>query len=436
MYGVEKMSRIFIIGQCSMHWGRMEFGNIGNYYIVSPMFEELRRVFPHDEIVTTMQFSECFCQKYNINTVPLEIYYDFGINNNLEVAKNEYISVCNGKNSGSVFVEEVQKSDLVIDFSGDLWGDNADFLGKDRFYTGIYKDLTAQQLKPTVMIAGSPGPFKNQHDIRLIKKVLEGFKLIINREPVSTRLLKSEGFSVSNMKEFACPSFLFKGASKDIVEQQVKTIFQEKKLNIGFIMCGWNFEKGPFDLQLRANEEYSNFVLAIENLINKYEANIYLLSHSNGFKIPPEQFELIRGRDFPIIKQLKDILDKRLCGEHVYLFDGIYTPEITKGIISNFDMLVSGRMHGAVAGISQCIPTVIMDYGHEPKAHKLLGFAEVAGMTEYIANPIVLEDLISKTEKCVENIDEIRKMLKAHIPCVQKSAKEQFDCLIQYIGSN
>lgn len=31
--------KVFVIGQCTLHWGRMEFGNIGNYYIVEPFSE-------------------------------------------------------------------------------------------------------------------------------------------------------------------------------------------------------------------------------------------------------------------------------------------------------------------------------------------------------------------------------------------------------------
>ena len=52
----------------------------------------------------------------------------------------------------------------------------------------------------------------------------------------------------------------------------------------------------------------------------------------------------------------------------------MYMIHATKTIIKNFDMLVSGRIHGAVAALSQSVPTVIIDYGHEPKAHKLIGF--------------------------------------------------------------
>lgn len=44
------MKNIFVIGQCTLHWGRMEFGNIGNYYIIEPFFRELHRVFPQANI--------------------------------------------------------------------------------------------------------------------------------------------------------------------------------------------------------------------------------------------------------------------------------------------------------------------------------------------------------------------------------------------------
>lgn len=47
--------KILVIGQGTLHWGRLEFGNIGNYYIIEPFFRELHRVFPHAAIQTTFQ---------------------------------------------------------------------------------------------------------------------------------------------------------------------------------------------------------------------------------------------------------------------------------------------------------------------------------------------------------------------------------------------
>lgn len=113
------------------------------------------------------------------------------------------------------------------------------------------------------------------------------------------------------------------------------------------------------------------------------------------------------------------------------MLNGVYLPEVTKGIVSKFDILISGRMHGAVAGLSQCIPTVIIDYGHEPKAHKSRGFAEVVGMEDMVADPACLEDLLNKVQICVEKRKEIQERLEEKIPTVKQSACEQFDRLAQ-----
>ncbi len=55
--------RILIIGQCTLHWGRLEYGNIGNYYIVETSIRELHTVFPVAEIVTTFQLTDEFCKR-------------------------------------------------------------------------------------------------------------------------------------------------------------------------------------------------------------------------------------------------------------------------------------------------------------------------------------------------------------------------------------
>ncbi len=422
--------RIFIIGQCTLHWGRMEFGNIGNYYIAKPMFQQLRRVFPDAEIVTTMQFSAAFCQRFAIETVPMELYYDFKADDNLQTAITEYESVCRKEPMDTAYLREVRRADLVIDFSGDIWGENADFLGKDRFLTGCYKDLTAQKLTKTVMIAGSPGPFR-QETLDIARKTYSGFSFVVNREPISTELLRGQGFDVSSTYDYPCPSFLFEKADDSEIAEVI-----ENKLPrggngpvIGLIMCGWNFKRGPFDAWPRDDEEYSFIAEMAERLIKDYHAKIVLMSHSNGFDIPPKPFVLKQGRDFPIVKQLKSVLDKAGFAGDTVLLDGVYTPEQTKAIVSHFDILISGRMHGAVAGLSQAIPTMILDYGHEPKAHKLRGFAKMVDIEDLIADPNDVQDLHAKSVKLIEDRERIRAHLTSKMAEILPAAAKQFDLL-------
>jgi len=430
--------RILLTGQTSLHWGRMEFGNIGNYYIIEPFIRELHRVFDNAEIVTTLQMSDDFCQKEKVKVLPMEMYYGW-IEEDLPTALKEY-SIADIYNKTNIlidrtpYIDEVIKSDLVIDFSGDIWGDNADFLGENRLLVGLLKNRVAQLLrKPTAMLAGSPGPFNNKKLLPFVKEVYENFDLITNRDPISTELLKQNGFKSDNVQTLPCPSFLFeplKGKAKETLLKKEKLTNKEKPI-AGFIICGWNFKKGPFDKWPRKDEEYEVFAEAVEYMINELDLKVCLMSHSNGFPIPPAEFELLHGRDYPVIKQFQKILYERgnVSKENVFALDGVYNTWETKAILGSFDMLVSGRVHAAVGALSQNVPTVIIDYGHEPKAHKLRGFAKIAGVEEYVANPTSSKDLIQKIKKCWKNKEDINKHLINQNFFIKKEAQKNFDLL-------
>ena len=81
--------KILVIGQGTLHWGRLEFGNIGNYYIIEPFFRELHRVFPHAAIQTTLQMSDEFQSKEQITSVPMDEYYSW-TEKDLPLAYKEY----------------------------------------------------------------------------------------------------------------------------------------------------------------------------------------------------------------------------------------------------------------------------------------------------------------------------------------------------------
>ena len=423
---------ILIIGQCTLHWGRMEFGNIGNYYIIEPFVRELYKVFPNAKIKTTMQMSERFQKDESVECLPMELYYGWR-EDDLDIALSELASADIYRKTGTLpketpYIREVKWADLVIDFSGDIWGDNADFLGKDRFLIGLIKDRVPQLLgKKTVMLAGSPGPFKNQKVKEFAKEVYENFDLVTNREPLSIDLMNKEGFNTSNTKSLACPAFIFEPAKGEKVNQLIKAEgLNSNRPKVGFILCGWNFTLGPFDKEKREDSEFTQFAEAIEFISEELGLDVYLMSHSNGFPIPPKEFKLIHGRDYPIIKQLQQVVYKRGIAKNVYALDGIYDTWETKAILGNFDMLVSGRVHGAVGGLSQCVPTVIIDYGHEPKAHKIMGFATVAGVEEYVADPAIKEDIIGKIKKCWNNNIQYKEFLEKKIPKVKELSKVNF----------
>jgi colanic acid/amylovoran biosynthesis protein len=427
--------KILIIGQCTLHLGRMEFGNIGNYYIMEPFFRLLHQTFPNAQVKTTFQMSERFCKDEHVEVVPMELYYSW--DDDLEIANKELEIAKHFLETGNLevttpFVDLVKEMDLVIDFSGDIWGDNANFLGENRFYVGLVKDRVAQIFaKKTAMIAGSPGPFSEGKNLEFAREVFKNFDLVTNRENISKGLLESYGFDTSKTQSLTCPAFNFEPATISAIKDfdKVDKIISNHKPSIGFLICGWNFIEGPFDKWPRPDKDYILFAEAIEEFQKEVNADIYLMSHSNGFPIPPEDFELLHGRDYPIIKQLQSVLKNRGTAKNIFAMDGIYNAWQTKAIIGQFDMVVSGRVHAAVAALSQYVPTVIIDYGHEPKAHKLKGFAEVADQLEFVAQPDLEEDLFNKMMKAWENRTNIQQVLTTTIPKVKELGKENFELL-------
>lgn len=429
------MNTIFVIGQCTLHWGRMEFGNIGNYYVAEPFFRELHRVFPEAHIKTTFQMSEGFREKENVECVPMDEYYGWK-DDDLAVAYKELAiaSIYNDTHElidTTPFIEDVMKSDLVIEFSGDIWGRNADFLGPNRFLVGLIKDRVAQLLgKKTAMLASSPGPFNYDNTLEYAKKVYTSFDYVANREPASREVLKSFGFDVENVHDAACPAFIFEPAPQEAIKKYLIGSPLEKKERpvVGFILCGWNLVKGPYTREDWDDNEFDQYINVLTSFIKKHDVDICFMSHSNGFELPPH-FKPIKGRDYPFAKKLYELMLKTDCADHVYLMNGIYDAKETKAIVKNFDMLISGRVHGAIAGISQSVPTVIIDYGHEPKAHKLIGFARVAGLEDYIANPADEKDIKEKVEKCWNNRNEVHQFLVERNKVVAGLVRSQFDAL-------
>ena len=423
--------KILLTGQTTLHWGRMEFGNIGNYYIIEPFVRELHNVFPDAEISTTLQMSDRFINVEKVTVLSMSLYYNWDndkvkTEKELEIAKTYHQTGILKKTTP--YIETVLDSDLVIDFSGDIWGDNANFLGKDRFYVGLLKNRVAQLLgKKTVMLAGSPGPFSNKETLELAKEVYKNFDLVTNRESLSRNILKQTGFDLNKTKDLACPAFLFEPNKQvslyDVFDKNNVEYIQRK--NVGFIVCGWNFLEGPFDKEKREDKEYEIFVEAIEYL-ESLGANVFLMSHSNGFIPGKKPFELLHGRDYPIAKKLYEVTKSRQKAKNIYLLDGVYDAWTTKAIIGSFDMLVSGRVHGAVAGLSQTIPTVIIDYGHEPKAHKLKGFAIEAGAEDFVADPAIKGDINNKIRNCWDNMDTYKAHLEHTIPGTKEKAKQNF----------
>ena len=436
--------KILVTGLCTLHWGRLEYGNVGNYYIVEPLFRELHRVFPDAEIMTTFQMTEDFKRKEAITCLPMEWYYSW-TEDDLQNAKNEYEIAKKYTNAIpseclTDWLKCIRDMDLVLDVSGDMWGDNAEHVGHDRFLVDLYKMRAAQLMgKKTVLFAVTPGPFHDNSTKTFAQEVFSGFSLVENREPTSTQNMEDWGFDISKVMDFACPAFLYTPSlpaeELALLKSDNPILYTERNKPIcGFTIGGFNLPVGPYDMWPRDNEQYTVFVQAIEHIINTQNMKVVLFSHTNGFELPPN-FRLINGRDYCILEQLRDIVRQRgliTDPDSLSIIEKPYPPAQLKTLIKHFDMLVTGRVHASVAGISQYVPTVFINYEKSfIPSTKMFGFADLAGVREYVCDPADKDELIRKIDLCAENRISIEERLRVNIPIVQQKAQAGFDQLIK-----
>ena len=419
------MKYIFLTGQCSLHWGRMEFGNIGNYYILEPLIENLIKKYPDYDIITTLQLSNFFLLKYKkVKIVNLEIYYDFNNQkDNLNNIQKELLYSINNKKE-TPYIKLCKEAEHIYQFDGDMWGDNADLFGKDKALCGYLKSLIAQNCNKNVyMIAGSPGPFKNNK--LLVKNILKNFNKITNREEISNNLIKNEEFNLNNIYHYPCPSFQFKHNVLEERIQEIKNIEDINEKTIGFILCGWNLPNGSFDDKKRDDKDFNEFIKFIEYILNNYDFNILLISHNNAFIKEP--FELIRGRDYDIIKQLYKILLNKNTNikKRVKLQKGIYNAHETKALLSTLYINISGRLHGSVGSLTENVPTLMIKYDNGPPCHKLDGFMNYIKLNDYICSPN-LNDLSNKFNYLIKNYNNLKKELKINLEKVKLKIKYHF----------
>jgi len=431
--------KILILGLTSSGLGGMESHNLGNYAIMEPLIVHLKEHFPGAQISTSIQMSEGFCQRFCIKSLHDRRFWTYGLATGFATIKDLMIAFSwkVGRNifhhdflwiiERSKLLNEIYTSDLIIDFSGDIYGDNARNLN---FLEDNAEIIMSKMLgKSVVMFIGSPGPFSSAWRRHLARIVLNHIDMITNRDPISTEILKEIGVTDTPIYTTACPAFLFeKGNNRGLNEILHKEgLIPMEKPIIGIIICGWNMAESPFYKLPRKEYELRPFVDLIDHILDHHDVNILLMSHQNR---TDQEGNLIRGNDHAIIEQIMGMIhQERSDSDRIITLDGLYDASTSKAIIGVCDMMISGRIHGAVAALSQNIPTVIIDYGHEPKAHKLRGFAQLVGVEEYICNPASSKDMIEKFESCWKNHDAIKSYLDIRIPKVKDRAMKNFNIL-------
>jgi len=430
------MKKIFQTGLTSTAWGGMEYHNLGNFIIADTMFKLLRENFPDCIISTSMQMSDTFYEKYNLEPLKERRFWTY----NLKTGISTFTDICriilwkifrNKKLiQGSSLLSEIYESDLIIDFSGDIYGDNAKWRNFLEENARLFFCLMLK--KPIAMIIGSPGPFSSIWRLRVAKYILPKLNLVTNREPLSTKMLAYVGIKGDKIKSTVCPSILFEKADKSSIKhkEDYENLFKKSKATIGIIICGWNMPVGPFNKWPREDWEFDSFIKLVNYLLENTNYRICIMSHQNS---TDTNGNLIPGNDHRIINHLLKLLGEKYDEQRLFTLKQNYDAAQSKTIISTFEIVISGRIHGAVQALSQGIPSLVLDYGHEPKAHKLHGFARVYGVDDFVCNPADSKEMIDALKSLLLKKEIIINDLNERIPKLKKIVKDDFNFLKEIV---
>lgn len=426
-YGnVTQPPKILVTGMTSLRLNAMEFDNLGNFIIIEPLFRTLRDEFRNSVIMTTLQLTDEFSSLYGIQVIKDEYFWDYGSGNTLKAVADLVGAFVwavlrkvginwKGIISRSARLKAVDNCDFVVDFSGDLLGDNA--LNWKHLLTGVLVPLTTKLLgKKIFLIASSPGPFKKVMRLVLTVIALKCYDLVSVREPLSLCILNSLGLTQKKICMHPCFSYGFKPINpmqdEDIYAREPRLRKCPGSPLIGFIICNLNMRSKPANKWPRDEQEYAPFVELITYLTKEIDAKVCVFSHRNKLDVDGG---FVPGSDHSIVKRLIELLPDDVR-ENVFTLNGVYDASNINKIIGNFDILISGRIHGAVQGIMQYIPTMIMDYAMPPKAHKLKGFALSCGLYDYVSDSTDGRDMKRKFAELWNKKDYISKDLEDRIP--------------------
>jgi colanic acid/amylovoran biosynthesis protein len=309
----------------------------------------------------------------------------------------------------------IKDSALLIASGGDLF--TSDYQGALNFYLTPLK--LALKLNIPIVFLGQSISFNTTQEENYFLEVARNAKLITVRESISYRYLTDKlGLSKNIVKQTADSAFLLKTPSKQIINNLLQSYgcTQEKPL---VVICPSQGIAKYRDLHEKSH--FEAWTQVVDVILNRLDAQVLLVPHSQY----PE------GDDRIISSNLHKFFN---YDSRIHLAGADHTASEFKGLISHADFVIAERMHAAIAGLSSCVPTLVVGYSIKAEGimFDLLGEKSAHdGMLISIQNFLDFR-LASKTlERAWERKYEIKEHLEKIIPSYQKEAEKNFDLIAQ-----
>jgi polysaccharide pyruvyl transferase WcaK-like protein len=432
--------------------------NLGGAAVVQCTAEALRQVFPGAKIASLPQLTPAFTCRHNIRQVKSHIFtgrvFSIGesiracgtfINAALWAFIRKYLKKDASFLVNCGLLKEYYDADLIVDISMDHLNDIFGIIP----VLEHSRDILLGRLlgKPVVIYAQSIGPYNGKFSGWIAKQALNRVSLITVRERLSYQCLNDIGVKNPPIYVTADPAFLLTPAPDD----RVQVIMSELGIDQSHPIVGMAVPEGPllnaqkwrgYKRILRSAYHMLRFLLpeslftVLEKLVQRGQyfsrlrttgrkstidtivkiidfvtteigASVILIPH---VLLPEGALRQESDARTTVIEAHELVATK----SRVVPVVGKYTAEELKGIIGRCDILISFKMHAAIAGISQCIPTMVV--GNHPKFR---GIMQMLGQGRWAFDQTP-EDLIARIDDAWIHKEEIRKELESRQEAIRE----------------
>jgi colanic acid/amylovoran biosynthesis protein len=317
-------------------------------------------------------------------------------------------------------VDSLKKASVVIASGGDVFSSDYGALPRHLLPLEIALDAGV----PVVFLAQSIGPFKHKAEAEAWAAVARRSKLITVREKISYDYVTQElGISEDLVKFTADPAFLLVPSSPEQTANMLNFYGIKKDrptIALGVSQGISRYASCNYDQHLKAWYE------VVQLLLNELDAEVVLVPHVQ---------EIAANNDDRILAtNLIRLLD---FNPRVHVMSADHTASEFKGLISACDMVISERMHAAIAGLSSGVCTVAIGYSIKAEGimDSLLGEERVKnGLLIPIQQFLDPDAIRSTIHLAWKQKQEVADQLQAVLPQIKQNSGSNFDMISALLG--
>ncbi len=325
-------------------------------------------------------------------------------------------------------IKKLRESDFLLDIGGITFSDGRAF----QLLYNVFTIWPAILLGvPVIKLSQAMGPFEQGLNRKLASHFLPKCHKIYTRGSMSDNYTSQLVGLDENREQAADIAFLFEPyyslseENEEKVKELVSKIQAWKQAGEKVISIV------PSSLVLkRSTKQGSDYPGKLLNLfLSTKDEPVRYVFLPNGTR---EGSEKLMNNDIIAINVIKEKFKQELDQDTYERIEWVNYDINTRGvrqIIGLTDGLVASRFHAMVAGLSLCVPTMVIGWSHKYR-ETLADF----GMQSYAIDYKNTDLKILETyERFLQNLDDIKSQLQENIQKVKTSSNKQFNYLRQII---